>query len=167
MMLINHLTRLALVALIALTISPSSADAAAKKPTIPLPDHSMTPGAVDRTLTKEKLCDPAFHTATARNVTLSEKLAVCHAYGLLHDCPGPGYELDHLVSIELGGANDPGNLWPQPVDAPGVIGFHTKDVVENRTHKAMCSGKLTLRQAQEGIAGNWYSFGLKYGFITK
>lgn len=133
---------------------------------IPKPNHKLTPGAVDPTLTKAILCDPAHHTAENRHVTQSEKVQACRAYGIAEGCPGAGYELDHLISIELGGSNDITNLWPQPADTPGVIGYHTKDVVENRAHAAVCSGKLTLKQAQDGISGDWYKFGMANGFIT-
>jgi hypothetical protein len=134
---------------------------------IPQPNHKLTPGDVDSELTKAKLCDPKFHTGTVRNVPQSEKVAACKSYGIMEGCPGKGYELDHLISIELGGSNDIKNLWPQPADAPGVIGFHTKDVVENRSHAAVCAGKLTLKEAQDGISADWYAFGKKNGFITK
>lgn len=131
-----------------------------------LPDAALTPGVADPKLTAALLCSPSFHTGTVRNVPDSEKKASCKSYGIAQGCPGKGFELDHLISIELGGSNDIKNLWPQPVDAPGVIGFHTKDVVENRAHRAVCSGKLTLQQAQDGIRGDWYAFGLANGFIT-
>lgn len=130
-----------------------------------LPDPVATPGMRDAALTKEKLCDPTFRTGTVRNVPQSEKVKACRAYGVNEDCPGKGYELDHLISIELGGSNDIRNLWPQPIDAEGVIGFHTKDVVENRAHRAVCSGEVELWDAQESIARDWYAFGLKHGWI--
>jgi DNA-binding response OmpR family regulator len=133
-----------------------------------LQDSKVTPGAVDPQLTKAKLCDPAFHTGTVRNVTHAMKVQACEAYGQNKAwCPGKRYEIDHLISIELGGANDPSNLWPEPVDAPGVIGYHSKDVVENRAHRAVCSGQITLKQAQDGISTDWYKFGLANGFIAK
>jgi len=131
-----------------------------------LPDPHETPGMPDLALTKEKLCDPAFRTGTVRNVPRSEKVKACLAYGVTTECPGKGYELDHLISIELGGSNDIKNLWPQPIDAGGVIGFHTKDVVENRAHRAVCAGEVELWDAQESIARDWYAFGLKHGWIT-
>jgi hypothetical protein len=130
-----------------------------------MPDPKMTPGVIDADLTMEKLCDPSFHTGTVRNVPESEKRAACREYGISQGCPGKGYEIDHLVSIELGGSNDLRNLWPQPVDAPGVIGFHTKDVVENRAHRAVCQGQITLLTAQLGMQGDWYAFGRRFGFI--
>lgn len=130
-----------------------------------LQDPAQTPGVVDAQLTETKLCDPAFHTGTVRNVTESQKVRICRAYGITAGCPGKGYEIDHLVSIELGGANEDGNLWPQPADAPGLIGYHTKDVVENRAHRAVCQGLLSLADAQIGIRTDWYAFGLENGFI--
>lgn len=131
-----------------------------------LPDPQATPGKPDPELTKAKLCDPTFRTGTVRNVPESEKVKACRAYGITKGCPGKGYELDHLISIELGGSNDIANLWPQPADGGGVIGFHTKDVVENRAHRAICAGEVELWDAQESIARDWYAFGLKHGWIT-
>lgn len=133
----------------------------------PLNDLIYTPGKVDPALTKAKLCDPKFHTGTVRNVTQKTKVKVCQAYHAAGKCPGPGYEIDHLISIELGGSNDSANLWPQPLDGHGVIGYHTKDVVENRAHRAVCEGKLSLGEAQNGIATDWYQFGVDNGFIDK
>ncbi len=132
---------------------------------VPLPNRALTPGVADPTLTAAVLCARGYRTGTNRHVTRSEKLRVCRAYGIDAGCPGRGYELDHLISLELGGSNDPANLWPQPADAPGVIGYHTKDVVENRAHAAVCRGRLSLAAAQRGIATDWYTFGLRYRFI--
>lgn len=146
--------------------------------TLYLPDRNVTPGAVDTKLTKTVLCatvtDPKtgkvtkkFHTGTVRNIPQREKVAACKSYGITRGCPGKNFELDHLRSLELGGSNDIKNLWPQYADSPKVIGFHTKDVVENRAAAAVCSGNLTLAQAQAGISDNWYQFGLMQGFIRK
>lgn len=130
-----------------------------------LPDSTATPGAVDAQLTTTELCSPTFHTGTVRDVTDEMKIAACKAYGQNTGCPGSGYEIDHLISIELGGSNDPSNLWPQPIDKPGVIGYKTKDQVEDHAHSAVCAGRLTLAQAQAGIRGDWYAFGLANGLL--
>lgn len=64
------------------------------------------------------------------------------------------YELDHLVSLELGGSNDAGNLWPERNDHPsGAI--NSKDLVENALHRDVCSGRVTLAAAQSAIATDW------------
>ena len=125
-----------------------------------LPDPEWTPGAIDPRLTTKKLCSPKFHTVSARDVDESTKVRICREYGITTGCPGPGFELDHLISIELGGSNDRKNLWPQFVDGRDTIGFHTKDRVENALHRMVCDGQLSLRDAQKGIAGDWYRFGI-------
>lgn len=130
-----------------------------------LPDSSVTPGEADWSLTAEKLCAADFRTGTERHVTEGQKKRVCAEYGQDEGCPGSGFEIDHLISIELGGANSDANLWPQPVDAAGVIGFHAKDVVENRLHRLVCQGKLSLKAAQSCIADNWYGCAKKWDIL--
>lgn len=113
-----------------------------------LPDSGCTPGIV-LTTDARAVCRPGY-SATVRNVPTAVKLAVRKSYGApLHPAAGT-YEVDHLVSLELGGSNDAHNLWPEP--APG---FHVKDGVENRLHAQVCSGKMTLAEAQRRIADNW------------
>lgn len=152
--------------LFALALTAQQAHYRHIKPNVPLNDTTATPGDVDPALTAAKLCDPKFRTATVRNVTEATKKAVCRAYGIAVGCPGSGYEIDHLISLEVGGSDATSNLWPQPVDTKGTVGFHTKDVVENRSHAAVCSGKITLMQAQHGLSTDWYSFGVSQGFLT-
>jgi hypothetical protein len=61
------------------------------------------------------------------------------------------YELDQLVPLELGGApRDPANLWLQRWDEA-----RKKDEQEAALRKAVCSGHLTLEQAQERIRLKW------------
>ena len=38
---------------------------------------------------------------------------------------------------------------------PPVPGAHTKDRLENRLHKLVCSGTITLGEAQHEISTNW------------
>ena len=65
------------------------------------------------------------------------------------DREGQG-ELDHLVPLELGGSNDLSNLWVEAGHIP-----NPKDSVENRLHREVCSGKISLHAAQVDIAHNW------------
>jgi len=68
-------------------------------------------------------------------------------------------EIDHLISLELGGDNGLANEWPQPYEPrPGA---HEKDAVENYLHKQVCSGKMELTDAQSQIARDWYAVYLK------
>ena len=127
---------LALVAALGLALAPSglaysNAPAGVVQPQPPagschasgsgldeLPDRRCTPGAVNPAVTQATIATTicrAGWTASVRppeRVTEPEKLASLRAYGE----SGPsGYEYDHLVPLELGGAvNDPRNLWPEP-----------------------------------------------------
>ncbi len=115
-----------------------------------LPDPLCTPGAI-LPVTREQVCK-AGYAKSVRNVPESEKLAVYKEYGILHHAPG-AYEVDHLVSLELGGSNDISNLWPEA--AKPKPGYHEKDAVENSLHQQVCSKVITLAQAQREIATNW------------
>lgn len=68
------------------------------------------------------------------------------------------YEVDHLIPIELGGANTITNLWPEFGSIPNL-----KDRVENRLHALVCTGKITIEKAQHDIATNWKEAQINYG----
>ena len=55
------------------------------------------------------------------------------------------YQEDHLISLELGGSpTDPRNLWPEPYPRASQM-----DQIENQLNDAVCSGQMTLAQAQQ------------------
>jgi hypothetical protein len=116
-----------------------------------LPDLACTPGALVPGVTMSQICRPGY-AATARKVTQSRKDQVYAEYGVAHHFPGQ-FEVDHLVSLELGGSNDLANLWPEA--ASPSPGFHQKDQVENYLHDQVCKGAISLQQAQIAIATNW------------
>ncbi len=116
-----------------------------------LPDKHCTPGAVFPNVTATQVCTPGYANSV-RNVPQSEKNKVYQEYGIAHHSTGQ-YEIDHLISLELGGSNDLKNLWPE--SALPKPGFHEKDKIEDYLHKQVCSGKMTLKQAQIEIADNW------------
>jgi hypothetical protein len=119
----------------------------------PNPDRQCSPGAYYSALTKARLCDPAFRTGPIRNVPTSVKHMVEVEYGLAPASYGRTLEIDHIVSLELGGSNDIANLFPEKADANP--GYHVKDTLENKLHDLVCSGTMTLRSAQRRIASNW------------
>jgi hypothetical protein len=116
-----------------------------------LADPDCTPGAILPDATKDAICQPGY-SLNVRNVPDSLKSDVYAEYGVRTRAPGQ-YEVDHLVSLELGGSNEIANLWPEP--ASPRPGFHEKDQVENYLHDQVCSGAIPLAQAQEQIATNW------------
>src|SRR6267142_2457244 len=75
-----------------------------------LNDLSATPGD---TLTTDTAIFCHRATSTVRDVSVALKRQVFQEYGVgAH--PAGSYEVDHLISLELGGANTLANLWPQP-----------------------------------------------------
>jgi hypothetical protein len=125
-----------------------------------LPDSACTPGAIFSNATPQVICVSGY-TRTVRNVPFSEKDQVYAEYGIFNHVPGQ-YEVDHLVPLELGGSNDIANLWPEA--ASPTPGFHEKDQVENYLHDQVCSGAMSLKDAQKEIATNWLAV---YNRMTK
>jgi hypothetical protein len=119
-----------------------------------LQDKDCTPGAVFSTVTKDQICTLGY-AKSVRNVPESEKQQAYAEYGITRHRPGE-YEVDHLVSLELGGSNEIANLWPEA--ASGKPGFHEKDRYENYLHDQVCSGRISLPEAQRRIADNWLKY---------
>ncbi len=116
-----------------------------------LEDKDCTPGAIIDGVTKDQICIPGY-SKSVRNVPESEKNQVYMEYGISSRTTGE-YEVDHLISLELGGSNDISNLWPEL--AQPTPGFHEKDKVENYLHAQVCAGKISLQEVQLKIANNW------------
>lgn len=129
-----------------------------------LPDPKCTPGAYDPAMTAAVLCSSSYSTRSYRapeSQTERAKFDVVEpAYGQ-HHVSG---ELDHLVSLELGGANDLSNLWVEAGSIP-----NPKDPIENALHKWVCEGSsASIRQqrltaAQKAIASDWETAETKLG----
>lgn len=125
-----------------------AAAAAASAPI--LPDPSITPGdALD--VTTADICQPGY-ARKVRNVPQSVKDQAYREYGITSHKAG-SYEVDHLVSLELGGSNSIKNLWPETYH--GAWNAHIKDALENKLHDLVCDGQLSLAAAQHAIATNW------------
>ncbi|MEO6147537.1 MAG: hypothetical protein ABIT70_10950 [Sulfuriferula sp.] len=129
-----------------------------------LPDPVLTPG-VTRDVTVQTLCTTS--TKAVRHTTAATKAAVYKEYGITprHSpkCTGPGhscYEIDHLLSLEDGGADDAKNLWPQIYDGP--CNAHMKDQLENYVHRAICKKQMTIPEAQALLLTDWVASYRKY-----
>lgn len=122
-----------------------------------LPNPALTPGAT-RTVTHAELCTPGA-AGKARKVSSATKREVFRRYGVT---PRPGvFEVDHLISLELGGSNAIENLWPQPY--AGANNAHHKDALENQLHALVCRGAVALEVAQHAIATDWIAARRQYG----
>ena len=116
-----------------------------------LPDPRCTPGAYDPVITTAVLCSAGYSTRSYRPpVYQTSRFKYESAYPAYGLASGTRTELDHLVSLELGGSNDASNLWPEQPPTP-----NPKDAVENELHAAVCAGQVKLAAAQRAIARNW------------
>jgi hypothetical protein len=116
------------------------------------------PGAVNPAVTQanigETICVSGW-TKTIRP-TASYTTALKKRQMAAANLPGStkAYEEDHLISLELGGnPTDPNNLWPQPWN--GQWNAHQKDQIENKLKRMVCSGEMTLDEAQTEISSDW------------
>jgi len=123
------------------------------------PDPKLTPGDT-LPVTAKDVCVPGY-SSRVRNVPASVKNQVYREYGIKSHKAGD-FEIDHLVSLELGGSNSIKNLWPQSYKTK-PYNAHVKDALENRLHALVCSGKMSLGDAQHAIATDWIA---EYKFVV-
>lgn len=115
-----------------------------------LQDTKCTPWAILTTDIKT-LCVSGY-TSTVRNVPESERKQVFQEYGIPYS-QASWYEVDHLISLELGGSNDIKNLWPESYSIQQ--GARVKDQVEDYLHRQICNGKMSATEAQKEISSGW------------
>jgi hypothetical protein len=125
-----------------------------------LPDAALTPGDIFPGVTDEQICVPGY-ARSVRNVPEAISRLVFIEYNLAGKHSGycdsqQGCELDHLISLSLGGSNEPKNLWPQTYDG-SRWNAHVKDRLEDRLHALVCSHQMPLAVAQRALANDWIS----------
>lgn len=133
----------------------------------PLPDPRCTPGGINPSVSVAVLRDPRWRTGLLRNCAVSE--AQKHIAYRWYNQRKPKInsnqrqvcELDHLVPLELGGADGMGNIWPQCGPLAVALNeryFKQKDCVENYLAEEVKSGRMPLAAAQHGIASDWTQY---------
>jgi hypothetical protein len=71
------------------------------------------------------------------------------------------FKVDHLIPIELGGADVMENLWPQSLYAR-PYSVERKELLTQQLLARIASGKMTLAQAQKEISEDWISCFVDY-----
>src|SRR5438445_4337373 len=112
----------------------------------------LTPGVINPDVSqvtiRATICRQGW-TRTIRppvSYTNDLKRSGLRAYGLRG--PPGRYQEDHLISLELGGhPTDPRNLWPEAYPRAKDV-----DRIENELNAKVCSGRLTLAEAQRADA---------------
>ena len=122
------------------------------------PDLRLTPGATVP-VSENEVCRAGVKRAVPV-VPLSLARKVFEEYGVAQPRPD-AYEVDYLITPELGGATDIRNLWPEPYQDT-VWNAHVKDQLEDRLHRMVCHGDLDLATAQRDISTDWIAAYRKY-----
>jgi hypothetical protein len=107
-----------------------------------------TPGVLNPAVTQATIASTICRRGWTRMIrppvdyTNALKRRQLRRYGL-HGPPS-GFQEDHLISLELGGSPaDPRNLWPEPYPRASAV-----DQIENDLNHRVCTGSLTLAEAQ-------------------
>ena len=114
------------------------------------PDRRLTPGAV-RPVTAAEACrgdGPAEEGAAA-----GVPRQVFARYGIDYRRAAE-FELDFLITPELGGAAEARNLWPHTYRA-AAWNAYVKDELERYFRRLVCAGALELATAQRELATDW------------
>ena len=126
---------------------PASDDAlVAVEPGV-LPVRSLTPGATRR-VQLDELCGG--RESGERPISPAVREAVLRDYRM-EEVPAHEYELDYLITPELGGSGDRRNLWPERY-RERVWNARVKDELEQLLPQLVCRGQLELATAQRDIA---------------
>ena len=129
-----------------------------------LPTPELTPGAINPAVTQENIqqtiCIKGYTKTIRPKVGYTNALKRKQLEGYTDKDPRH-YEEDHLISLEIGGnPTDPKNLWPEAY--AGTWGARVKDRLENRLHREVCVGRLSLREAQQMISQDWIAAYKRY-----
>jgi hypothetical protein len=111
-------------------------------------DLARTPGVVNPDVTQANIASTVCRHGWTRTIrpptdyTNVLKLKQMREYGV---AGSPSrYQEDHLISLELGGhPTDVRNLWPEPYPRAAEM-----DAIENDLNAKVCSGALSLDDAQ-------------------
>lgn len=134
-----------------LTVSSLQVEAGA------LPIRALTPGATER-VTADDLCAGRGPSKVAIDPAVRQ--AVLHDYRL-DGLSDEEYELDYLITPELGGSADRRNLWPERYGSR-VWNARVKDELEGLLPSLVCHGEVDLTTAQHDIAADWIAAYKKY-----
>jgi hypothetical protein len=110
---------------------------------------TITPGVlnpdVTQTTIRATICTRGWTRTVRPPVSYTNALKVKGLRQYRLHGPLSAFQEDHLISLELGGnPTDPRNLWPEPYPRAAEV-----DKTENELNAQVCSGQLTLAQAQQ------------------
>ena len=135
-----------------------------------LPGFALARGALNQDVRqetiRETICTPGYTKDVRPSTTYTNgvKRKLIREAGLGWDDSASKYELDHIIPLALGGhPRSLQNLELQPWE--GDKGAKHKDRLEVKLQCLVCSGQVSLAQAQADIAGDWASAYPRYARV--
>jgi hypothetical protein len=108
-----------------------------------LPDRKLTPGKVGQ------------RNKDHHGVTEAMERKVFERYRIPWSRRAE-FKIDHLIPVELGGADSIDNLWPQSLRIK-PYGAERKQRLTHHLLALIAAGKMTVAKAQEEISEDWIS----------
>ncbi len=139
----------------AATCTPPKSENPAAAPILPsapdIPDHTRTPGAINKDITQDNIqttvCVAGWTKTIRPSASYTEELKKRQMRELGLPGTARDYHEDHLVPLCVGGApRDARNLWPQPLK--GKWTDKRKDLLEASVCRQVCKGDITLQAGQ-------------------
>jgi hypothetical protein len=124
-----------------------------------LPDPRLTPGEIDPSVTQENIhqtvCVKGYTKSVRPPASYTNKLKKKQIRQYHYADTNPkDYEEDHLIPLNIGGnPTDERNLWPEPRKSEWNAA--KEDQLEFALYKAVCKGKVSLKEAQDAYQVNW------------
>ncbi|QNI36659.1 anti-sigma factor family protein [Edaphobacter albus] len=128
--------------------------------TFSLPNRGLTPG-MTRPVELAAVCSANDDNDFDPELPQETQKAVFREYGISMEHSAKDFQVDYLISPQLGGTDDVRNLWPQSYKET-TWNAHAKDALERHLSRMVCERKITLAQAQREIASNWIAAYQKY-----
>jgi hypothetical protein len=120
---------------------------------------TLTPGVLNPAVTQATIrgtiCRPGWTRIVRPPVSYTNPLKLRGLVQYHLRGPPSAFQEDHLISLELGGSPaDPRNLWPEPYPRAAAV-----DRIENDLNRRVCSGSLSLADAQRTESGLKHRYG--------
>jgi hypothetical protein len=131
-----------------------------------LPDKTCTPGVTNPNVTQDNIqqtiCVSGYTKTIRPPVSYTDNLKKKQMSQYKFTDSPSNYEEDHLIALEIGGhPTDEKNLWPEP--RIGQYSASNKDGFENYLHRQVCSGAMSLQEAQNEMSTNWVQYWVQAG----
>jgi hypothetical protein len=124
-----------------------------------LPNPKLTPGNV-MPVGYADIC-PAKDQDQDPPLPVQVQDTVFREYGVSGATKEREFQVDYLISPQLGGTSEIRNLWPQPYRST-VWNASAKDALEGKLHRMVCQGEMPLSEAQQEIATDWIAAYKRY-----